>query len=208
MFLELQAIRGRNTTENMPDLTPGGDRDLIARFRAGDRDAFTLIYQMHSPAVFRFSLHMVGDAMKAAEITQDVFVWLIHHPGHFDASRGNLGAFLMGVARRFLLRRWQNERRWISLEEAGVDIGGRSGADYAESVANESQIARLREVIAALPPRYREVVVLCDIEGHTYEAAAGMLECAVGTIRSRLHRARELLGRKLQSKKEIHGCTV
>jgi RNA polymerase sigma factor (sigma-70 family) len=193
---------------NMPEGSPGADHDLLTRFREGDREAFTLTYKMHSPGVFRFVLHMCGDAMKAAEVTQDVFVWLIHHPGNFDASRGNLGAFLVGVARRFLLRQWQNERRWIPLEEAGANFDGRSGAGYRESGGNESQVARLREIIAALPARYREVVVLCDLEGHTYEAAAGILECAVGTVRSQLHRARELLGRKLQSKKEVQGCTA
>jgi len=193
---------------NMRKTSPGVDRDLLARFREGDREAFTLIYQMHCPSVFRFVLHMCGDTVVAAEVTQDVFVWLIHHPGRFDASRGNLGPFLIGVARRFLLRRWRNERRWEPLEEAGAEFDGRAGAGYVPSDANESRVARLREVIAALPPRYREVVVLCDLEGHTYEAAAGVLECAVGTVRSRLHRARELLGRKLQSKKEIQGCTV
>jgi RNA polymerase sigma-70 factor (ECF subfamily) len=191
----------------MPEISPG-DRDLLARFREGDREVFTLIYKMHSPGVFRFVLHMCGDEMKAAEVTQDVFVWLIHHPGRFDPSRGNLGPFLIGVARRFLLRQWRNERRWIPLEEAGANVDGGAGAGYAQSGRNESQVVRLREVIAALPARYREVVVLCDLEGHTYEAAAGILECAVGTIRSRLHRARELLGRKLQSKKEVQGCTV
>jgi RNA polymerase sigma-70 factor (ECF subfamily) len=197
---------------NIPALTPGGEGDPAARFRAGDREAFTLIYQTHSPAVFRFVLHMCGDGMKAGEITQDVFVWLIHHPGHFDASRGTLGAFLIGVARRLLLRRWQNERRWIPFEEAGVEFGGRARTGFvplgAAEAHVESRVARLREVIAALPARYREVVVLCDLEGHTYEDAAGVLECAVGTVRSRLHRARELLGRKLQSKKEIQGCAV
>jgi len=201
----------------MPDakvqeISPG-DRDLLARFREGDREAFTLLYKMHSPGVFRFVLHMCGDGMKAAEVTQDVFVWLIHHPSQFDPLRGNLGPFLIGVARRFLLRRWRNERRWIPLEEAGANFEGRSGAGYAqsgvdESQGDESQVVRLREVIAALPARYREVVVLCDLEGHTYEAAAGILECALGTVRSRLHRARGLLGRKLQSKKEAHGCTA
>src|SRR5580692_7510142 len=156
-----------------------GDCDLLARFRQGDREAFTLIYRMHSPAVFRFALHMSGDKVKATEITQDVFVWLIHHPDNFDPTRGGLGSFLIGVARRLLLHRWHDERRWVSLNEAGLDFDRRQGA---ASGADESEVTRLREFIAALPLRYREVVVLCDLEGHTYEAAAGMLECAVGTV--------------------------
>jgi RNA polymerase sigma-70 factor (ECF subfamily) len=173
-----------------------------------DREAFTLVYRIHSPAVYRFALHMTADRMKAAEIVQDVFVWLIHHPGSFDPARGELRAWLIGVTRKFLLRRQHNERRWVPLEEAGAAIREQSGAGSAPSGAEESLAARLRQAIAALPPRYREVVVLCDLEDNTYEAAAAALECAVGTVRSRLHRARELLGRKLQSKKEVDRCTV
>jgi RNA polymerase sigma-70 factor (ECF subfamily) len=189
---------------NMPDHpSAAGDRDPLARFRAGDREAFTLIYRLHSPAVFRFAMHMTGDRMKAAEITQDVFVWLIHHPGNYDASRGELGAFLLGVTRKLLLKLLRNERKFVPLNEAGKAF---SLPRIARAV--ESQAVWLREAIAALPVRYREVVVLCDLEAHTYEDAAGMLDCAVGTVRSRLHRARELLGRKLQSKKETAGCTA
>src|SRR5271166_3024221 len=102
----------------MPDAEDEGA--LLARFREGDREAFTLIYRSYCPVVFRFAVHLAGDAAKAAELTQDVFVWLIRHPDHFDPARGSLGAFLTGVARRMLMRRWQDERRWAPLEEAGV----------------------------------------------------------------------------------------
>jgi RNA polymerase sigma factor (sigma-70 family) len=109
---------------NMPDHSSAAcDRDPVARFRAGDREAFTLIYRLHSPAVFRFAMHMTGDRMKAAEITQDVFVWLIHHPGNYDASRGELGAFLLGVTRKPLLRLLRNERKWVPLNQVGKGAG-------------------------------------------------------------------------------------
>lgn len=71
----------------MPE-TYGSDRDLLRRFRAGDRDAFTAIYRTHQVCVFRFARLMTGDPMKAAEVTQDVFVWLVHHPDAFDPERG------------------------------------------------------------------------------------------------------------------------
>jgi RNA polymerase sigma-70 factor, ECF subfamily len=172
-----------------------------------DREAFTSLYRAHSPAVFRFALYMTGDRMKAAEITQDVFVWLIYHPDDFDPKRGEMGSFLIGVARKILLRRQSNERRWIPFDEAGTP-SSQEQPDSGEETLREFQAARLREAIAVLPPRYREVVVLCDLEGKTYEQAAAALECAVGTVRSRLHRARELLARKLQSKKQFLGCVV
>jgi RNA polymerase sigma-70 factor, ECF subfamily len=175
------------------------ERILLDRFRQGDRESLALIYRSNSPTVYRFAAHMTGDRAKAAEITQDVFVWLIRNPDRFDPARGSLAAFLTGVARRILLRRSQNEHRWVPLEQAGmrVDFGPAEKANV-----QESRVDRLRELIAGLPARYREIVVLCDLEGRTYEDAASILDCAVGTVRSRLHRARELLARKFGAEKE------
>ena len=176
--------------------------ELIRQFRGGDREAFTTLYRLHHPAVFRFALHMTGDRIKAEEITQDVFVWLIHHPDAFDPARGELGSFLIGVARRFLLRRFQTEKRFVPFDK---------DHDLAQPESpNEPDTDDLRRAILALPPRYRETVVLCDLEGKTYEEAAALLECALGTVRSRLHRARGLLSRKLLSNQlsTKEGCTV
>jgi RNA polymerase sigma-70 factor, ECF subfamily len=178
------------------------DRELLQRFRAGDRDAFAEVYGEHSAAVFRFALAMTGDRIKSAEITQDVFVWLIHHPGGFDPERGELGAFLVGVARKLLKRRLSQEQRWVPIEDSIPAPTRESADDY--------DVELLRLGIAALPERYREAVALCDLESRSYEEAAAIAECAVGTVRSRLHRARALLARKLAGtrKPSGRGCAV
>lgn len=172
------------------------DHDLLRRFHAGDQDAFTGVYQAHHRAVFRFARGMTGDEVKAAEITQDVFVWLIHHPGGYDPDRGGLGGFLVGVARYMLKRRYSQERRWVPIDEAMAAPVPQTEAGYDAEL--------LRQAIAALPLRYREVVVLCGLEGRSYEESAAIIGCAVGTVRSRMHRARALLARKLMGR----GCTV
>jgi RNA polymerase sigma-70 factor (ECF subfamily) len=172
------------------------DRELLRRFGAGDRDAFAEVYGEHNGAVYRFARAMTGDGTKAAEITQDVFVWLIHHPGGFDPARGELGGFLVGVARKLLRRRYSEEQRWVPIEESMLPPVREAGVNY--------DMELLRHAIAALPARYREVVVLCDLESRSYEEAAGIAECAVGTVRSRLHRARALLARKLMRR----GCAA
>jgi RNA polymerase sigma-70 factor (ECF subfamily) len=169
----------------------GSERALLDRFRQGDSDAFTALYRDHSPAVFRFALHMTGDRGKAAEITQDVFVWLIRHPEKFDSQRGNLAAFLAGVARQCIRRQQRAERRWLPFNNA-VLVEDSTTVDPNDSIDAET----LRKAIALLPLRYREAIVLCDLEGHTYEQTAKLLNCAVGTIHSRLHRAHQLLTRK------------
>jgi RNA polymerase sigma-70 factor (ECF subfamily) len=171
------------------------DTDLVRRFRGGDRDAFTAIYRTHHRAVFRFSLLMSGDEFKAAEVTQDVFVWLIHHAGSFDPDRGELGSFLVGIARKMLKHRHAEEQRWLPLDEG-------TEAEVPPAKGHDEDVAGLRRAILALPERYRAVVVLCDLEEKSYEEAAALIDCAVGTVRSRLHRARTLLARKLTGK----GC--
>ena len=188
----------------MPEFVRIRDRDLLKRFHDGDRDAFTEIYRVHQKPVFRFASMMTGDAVKAAETTQDVFVWLIHHPGDFDPQRGELGSFLVGVTRMLLKRMYSEEKRWVPFDDSGVDQASPpSGRDQSDD-QEEEDLVRLRRAIAALPERYRAVVVLCDLEEKTYEQAAVVVECAVGTVRSRLHRARALLARKLVGS----GCTA
>ena len=190
VFLELSSSRARNTTEQMMTWS-----DQIR-----DRAAFTALYRAHEPAVFRFALSMTGDHAIAAEITQDVFVWLIHHPAAFDPARGQLTPFLLGVARKFLLRHARTDPRLVPLEDH--DHPTETSED------DQSSVLALRAAIAALPELYREVVVLCDLEGLTYEEAAAALGCVTGTVRSRLHRARQFLSRKLGSKEQTQRCTV
>ncbi len=189
----------------MQDSEGGHDHDLIRRFRDGDRDAFTALYRVHSPRVFRFALLMTGDREKAGEVVQDVFVWLIHNAGGFDPARGSLDAFLFGVARKFVLRKLRHERRWAPLDETAALSSGLSSSPDAFS--QEDTVA-LKRAIASLPVRYREAVVLCDLEEKTYEEAASVLGCATGTVRSRLHRARDLLARKLRPEKDFQRCRV
>jgi RNA polymerase sigma-70 factor (ECF subfamily) len=175
------------------------DRDLMRRFRTGDGEGFAEIYRIHSKAVFRFALYVCADQGKASEITQDVFVWLVHHPDHFDPTRGDLASFLVGVARKLIKSRYREDQRWVGLED-NLAARERGGID-------ESDAALVRRAVAGLPVRYREVVAVCDLEEKTYEEAAAILDCAVGTVRSRLHRARALLAKKLANRK-VQGCSV
>jgi RNA polymerase sigma-70 factor (ECF subfamily) len=189
---------------HMAESEPRSDRDLVDRFRQGDREAFAALYHRYFLSVYRFASYMTNDRPRAAEITQDVFIWLAGHAAQFDATRGDLGAFLGGVARKFVHRQQRHDQRWLPLEEAA----GRPGdsADFAGALERQQEAAGLRKAIAALPVRYREAVVLCDLEGRSYEEAAAALGCVVGTVRSRLFRARALLARKFQGNRERQKC--
>jgi len=181
-----------------PDTAQFDDQTLLAAFVAGDHEAFSTLYKRHSRAVFHFAFYMAGDAAQADELTQQVFVWLIHNPAAFDPTRGALAAFLGGVARKFLRHQQRSENRWSPLEDALLTLQSITYARTPLLLAEAAiGLVQLREAIALLPIRYREVVVLCDLQEKQYAEAARILDCSIGTVRSRLHRGRNLLARKL-----------
>ena len=188
---------------------PVQDQVLLTAFKDGDRDAFATLYRRHSRAVFQFVFYMAGSADTADELTQEVFVWLIHHPDEFDPNRGSLPVFLGGVARKFLRRQQRLQNRWFPLEDALQRLPTMSRLHSStETMESTLDGAQLRKAIALLPVRYREAIVVCDLLGNDYEETARILGCSVGTIRSRLHRGRDLLTRKLNPSKkqgDLHG---
>lgn len=180
------------------------DEALLPRMLAGDEEAFTLLYRRRHSAIYRFALHMSGNAAVAEDVTQETFLALIRDARRFDPVRGTLSGFLFGIARNHLRKRWEQDRRLVPMssepDAAQAAANGHGGSLAAQSKAadrNEST-QRLREAIATLPDNYREAVALCDLEEMSYEEAAAALGCPVGTVRSRLHRARALLAEKLR----------
>jgi len=197
----LRDARG-NMSRSM-DTERSQDRRLLELFRQGDRDALTELYRSHHPAVFRFVLYMTDDPDASADIVQETFLWLIHHPFAFDPDRGSLRSFLSGVARNLLQHRARDRRRFQPIAEASYREPATSGWPD-EEIDNGIDARHLRAAIVTLPEAYREAIVLCGIENKTYEEAAAILECAVGTVRSRLHRAKLLLAQKLSVSDSPH----
>lgn len=182
------------------------DSDLLRRMCAGDEEAFRTIYRRCQGPVYRFVLHMSGSPAIAEDVTQDVFLTLIRDAGRFDPSRGTLPAYLLGIGRNLLLRRLEKERVFVAFPEGSTRDGSqpKNNGEHShlvvaalDPVRNET-IGRVRQAVLSLPENYREVVVLCDLQEMSYEEAAAVLRCALGTVRSRLHRGRGLLMEKLR----------
>lgn len=174
--------------------------DLFARLQAGDEDAFVALYRLHQGPIFRFALHVTGSAALAEDIVQEVFMALIRGDLGYRPERGSLGCYLLGVARKLVLRHLDGSRRSVALDgdleevlapEPTVD------RDPLADLTRREGLEALRKAVTALPRRYREVVVLCDLEEVDYAEVALVLGCPIGTVRSRLHRARALLHEKL-----------
>jgi len=183
----------------MRQLNECTDDGLLRLAIAGDEEAFRHLYRRNHPGIFRFALHMSGNRAVAEDVTQEVFMALIHNGKSFDPRRGTLGGFLFGIARNQLRKRWGQDQRLVPLPEAYED----SQVDRESDPNSFETVARVRQAVQSLPEGYREAVVLCDLEGMSYEEAATALECPVGTVRSRLHRARALLVERLRERKPM-----
>jgi RNA polymerase sigma-70 factor, ECF subfamily len=177
-----------------------GDGDLVRGLRAGDEDCFLQLYRRYQGVVFRFVLHMTGSPSAAEDITQEVFMELIRNPGRYDSARGPIRPFLLSIGRNHVLRMFERGRAWTDLNEKGFErsCAMENGADPGGEAERSDRIERVRKAVLTLPAAYREAVVLCDLNEMNYAEAADVLGCAVGTVRSRLHRGRALLAQKLK----------
>ncbi len=181
-------------------LTELTDEQLLEQALGGDEGAFTVLYRRRQGSVFRFALHMSGSTQVAEEVTQDVFVFLLQRGSGFDPSRGTLGAYLFGVTRNYVRRALERNYSEALLnhpadEEAQSLL---TVDDPADGIARLQASTAIWKAVLSLPEHYREVVVLCDLQELSYAEAAEVVGCAIGTIRSRLHRAHHMLGKKLQ----------
>src|ERR1700719_2514663 len=177
------------------------DEELLKRSAKGDEEAFAALYRRHADVLYRFASRMTGSSWGAEEIVQDVFMTLVRDPGKYDVERGTLPAFLFGITRNKIMKHNERLPREISLVERQEGDGGVTLRDSFTPAMWAEQRERLEKVRAAvmeLPIEFRETVVLCELEEMSYEQAARMLDCPIGTIRSRLHRGRALLLAKLE----------
>jgi RNA polymerase sigma-70 factor (ECF subfamily) len=187
--------------------TDPSDIELLQSMLAGDEGALASLYRRRQKGVFRFVLQMCGSQTVAEDVTQEVFMVLIREGHTFDPSRGSVNAFLLGVARNHVLRRLRRERFYVPIQEDGesdrsINQAPQTTSGPLDDLSRTERIESVRKAVLALPERYREVVVLCDLEELSYLEAAEILGSAVGTVRSRLHRGRALLIQKLRPNQE------
>ena len=176
------------------------DDQLLTGLRRGDEAAFVVLYRRRQGAIYRFAMHMSGSATAAEDITQEVFLALLRRECGYDPERGTLSGYLFGIARKLVLRNLERGRADVALETEADDAALPELAvidDPLIDLTRREGIEALRRAVMALPRRYREVVLLCDLEELDYADAAVVLRCPIGTVRSRMHRARALLFEKL-----------
>ncbi len=177
------------------------DQELVRRLARGDHAAFHLCYERYQVPIFRFAWHMSGNQTIAEEVTQEVFLRLIHKPKGFDPAKGTLAGYLFGIARNVLRRECAASFLDVTLDAAELSEEPALAADsnILAELDRRERLELLQKSVLALPAPYREALVLCDLQEMSYPEAAAVLDCPEGTVASRLHRARAMLKSRLQS---------
>ena len=182
------------------DREQDSDDLLIARIATGHAEAFAALFRRRQSDVYRFVVHMTGLPALAEDVTQDVFVIVMRDAAKYQAGRSTVAAWLCGIARNCARQRLERDRgltgMWDELSENEAELRA-VHSDPLGDLTRAERLATLRRAVLALPLHYREVVVLCDLQELSYAEAADVLGCAIGTIRSRLHRARGLLAARM-----------
>jgi RNA polymerase sigma-70 factor (ECF subfamily) len=173
------------------------DVRLLAEIAAGVEDAFVELYRRRHNDVYRFAFAMAKSRSFAQDVTQEVFLNVLQNASRFDSAKGSVRAWLFGCARYVTLDRLRLERRWT--DDMPVDL---TALDSDERLLADQRVERLHAAIARLPVEYREALVLFELQELTYAETAAVLDCPVGTVRSRLHRGRALLAAMLEESEQ------
>lgn len=178
------------------------DQDLLRKIGKGNAAAFSAFYARHQRMVYRFAWYTSENSMIAEEITQEVFMQLISKPSRYDPSKGSVAGYLIGIARNLARRSIAENPDHVPITEELLDSDGTGFASDADLVAELSRlelVETLRKAVLSLPEKYREVLILRDLEEISHQETADLLQCSLGTVASRLHRARAMVKMRLKN---------
>lgn len=194
--------------KDVSEAAPSDDL-LIARIAEGDREAFAELYRRHHADVCRFAAHMCGSNTAAEDVVHEAFVAVIDSARRYRPGLTTARLWLLGIARNHA-RRARAVRPTLSLHDQAQAGAAELAveADPAGDLDHRRHLNALRRAVLALPVRYREAVVLCDLHELSYADAATAIGCAIGTVRSRLHRGRALLAQRLCGTSKAPPCPL
>ena len=187
------------------------DRELVERWRKGELEAFAALVRRHQRRVFGLLLRMLGNREEAEDASQDTFLNL-HRHGHRFRFEARFSTFVYRVAVNAALNRRRSLGRRRAQAEAFTEVqsvmpsGSTPEADPESSLIGDRLRARLERELHALPEALRTPVILFDVEGLSYGEISEVLEVAEGTVKSRIHRARQALRARLSDLVAVQGA--
>jgi len=184
-----------------PRMTDESDVALLMRCAEGDPSAAAELYRRHAGPVYRFVWMVTGSDSEAADVLQETFIALLERRSGYDPARGSCTAYLCGVARHLVYRRFDSRSEPVAEIEQLAEDSADSAASLLppphEHAERAQALARLRAAIRALPSHYRDILVLVELQEMSYADAAAVAGIEIGTVRSRLARARARLAELL-----------
>jgi RNA polymerase sigma-70 factor (ECF subfamily) len=181
------------------------DGDLVPRIQKGDLDAFELLYHKYKGELYRTALAITRDLGAAEELLQDCFLRAYDHIGSVDGC-SSLRPWLHRIIVN-LSYNWAAKKRLrlVSLEDAFDRLLSLPRSSPERAVEREEVLQVLDDAIRSLSMPKRVVVVLFYLQGFSLAEIAYVLDCPVGTVKSRLHSARAILKRRLMTDSRIPG---
>ena len=194
---------------------PLDEQELVERSRAGDLDAFNSIVVAYQDRVYSLCLRMLGSPQAAEDAAQDAFLSAYRNAGRMRGQ--NLRAWLFRIAANVCIDEIRRRRRrpQLSLETPAPDSDDARPLDVPDPSAGPESLAlrgelgeALQQELLGLPPDQRLAVILCDVEGLSYDEIAATMESTVGTVKSRISRGRARLRESLRARPELFGDLV
>jgi RNA polymerase sigma-70 factor (ECF subfamily) len=189
------------------------DVEILTEVASGDLDAYGKIVSRYNGRLYNFIFRFVGDRETAEDIVQETFLRAFRKRKEYRAI-ANFSTWLFTIAGNLAKSELRRRKRWrlFSLDrdeesETGIDLPDESLRPdrVAESSMADDQI---QEAIVSLPENYRQVILLRDVEGMAYQEIAEIIDCPVGTVKSRVNRARLKLQQKLRQEGRDAGIEV
>ena len=180
-----------------------GEAEAIRRAQQGDAEAFERIYRLHNRRVYALCLRMVGNTAEAEDLTQEAFLQLFRKIGTFRGESA-FSTWLHRLAVNVVLMRLRKKTlAQTSLEEVtepDEDVGGPRKDIGGPDLRLSGSVDRvnLERAVEQLPPGYRSVFVLHDVQGYEHNEIATIMNCSIGNSKSQLHKARMRLRQLLQ----------
>ena len=170
------------------------DNALIERYLSGDEEGFAMLVKKHQNHVVNIVYSLTGRTAEADDIAQDVFIKVYQNLGLFE-RRSGFSTWLYRITVNTTYNYLKKEKRSIPLDYVSPPAVIKKGA--LENLTSQERQAVIRKALEKLPFNFRTVIVLKEIEGLSYKEIAQSLGCRMGTVESRLFRAREMLKRIL-----------
>lgn len=180
-------VRGRRRE---PD--PRSDADLMTALCGGDEPSFTEIIRRFQGPVYSLLIRMLGNEDEAEELLQVTFCRVHRYRDHYDPSRP-LVTWIFTIASNLAKKEWRRRSRWVQVPLDNVTLTSSMQTAPHYDAGRRELKASLEEAIDKLPPHYREPFLLREDQQFTYEEIAEVLNVRIGTVKSRINRARALL---------------